>query len=61
MSNPKGKFEGEKMEQYSVRMTPTLWETAKQKAGFVPLSVVIRILIEKWLSGEIVINLTKKD
>ncbi len=61
MSNPSGKNEGEKMEQYSVRMTPSLWETAKRKAGFVPLSVVIRMLIEKWLSGEIIIDLTKRD
>lgn len=61
MSKSSSKFEGEKMEQYSIRMTPSLWETAKRKAGFVPLSVVVRMLIEKWLSGEIVIDLTKKD
>lgn len=59
MSNPKGKIEGEKMEQYSVRMTPSLWDTAMQKAGMIPLSAIIRKLLKLWIDGKIDIDLTK--
>ena len=41
------------MEQYSLRMPPSLWAAAKEKAGMIPLSAIIRKLIEKWLKGEV--------
>lgn len=59
MSNPKGKIEGEKMEQYSIRMTPSLWDMAMQKAGMVPLSAIIRKLLKLWIDGKIDIDVTR--
>lgn len=46
----------EKMERYTFRMPDSLLLKAKGKAGMVPLSRVIRRLIEKWVAGEIEIN-----
>lgn len=53
------KREDEKMIPFTMRMQPSLLERAKSKAGLIPLSTVIRLLIEKWLNGETVIEQTK--
>lgn len=47
------KKDGEKMESFNLRMPPSLVKSAKDKAGLIPLSAVIRTLIEMWLRGEI--------
>jgi hypothetical protein len=61
MAKQQSKYEGENMIPYTLRIYPSLIERAKEKAGMVPLSTIIRALIEKWLSGEIVIDTTKRD
>lgn len=52
---------GEKMQRYSVRMPPSLWEAAMNKSGMIPLSVIIRRLVEMWIKGEIKIMLSGDD
>jgi hypothetical protein len=47
------KKEGEKMKSFTMRMPPSLIEAAQERAGLIPLSVVIRTLVEMWLRGEI--------
>ena len=47
------KKDGEKMESFNLRMPPSLVQSARDKAGLIPLSKVIRTLIEMWLRGEI--------
>ena len=37
----------------SLSIPRSLWETAKEKAGLISLSAVIRRLLEKWIKGEI--------
>lgn len=37
----------------SVKISDTLWEKAKKKAGLIPVSAVIRELLDKWIRGEI--------
>lgn len=54
-------YRGENMIPYTLRIYPSLLERAKMKAGLIPLSAIIRILIEKWLKGEISIEETKKE
>jgi hypothetical protein len=58
MSN-QSKKEIEKMTSFTMRVRPSLLDRAREKAGLVPLSTVIRLLIEKWLNGEIIIEQTK--
>ena len=53
MKKPK---EGEKMERYSFRLPVSLLKQLKEQAGLVPVSVVIRRLIEKYINGEIDIS-----
>lgn len=60
MSKPSEK-DDEKMERYTFRLPPSLLDIARQKAGLIPLSKIIRVLIEKWLSGEIVIDSSQKN
>lgn len=43
----------EKMMSFTFRIAPSLIEQLKDKAGSIPVSVVIRRLIEKYLKGEI--------
>lgn len=40
----------------SVKVEDSLWNAAKEKAGMVPLSAVIRELLRKWANGEIELN-----
>lgn len=47
------------MKSFTLRMPPDLLNRAKGKAGLVNLSTVIRILLEKWLNGEVIIEQTK--
>lgn len=53
--------EVEKMERYTFRLPPSLLEVAKRKSGMVPLSKIIRKLLEKWVRGEIEIDYTGDD
>lgn len=59
MSNNRNKKGDEIMKAFTMRMPPSLISQAQDKAGLVPLSVVIRTLIEKWLKGEITIEQTR--
>lgn len=43
----------EKMESFTFRIPKTLIEQFKARAGSMPLSVVIRRLIEKYIKGDI--------
>ena len=43
----------EKMSPFSFRLPLPLFEQLKDKAGSIPLSVVIRRLIEKYIKGEV--------
>lgn len=43
----------QKMEAFTFRMKPTLLEQLKAKAGDIPVSVIIRRLIEKYIRGEV--------
>jgi predicted DNA binding CopG/RHH family protein len=45
-----------KKEKITVRFSTTLLERAKQKADKIPLSRIIRILLDMWLNGEIKIK-----
>lgn len=51
----------EKMGSFTIRVHESLIATAKDKAGWVPLSVVIRRLLRMWLKGEIQLDLSKLD
>lgn len=50
------KAEDEKMIAISFRLPPNVLEELKGKAGSVPISVIVRVLVEKWLKGEIRID-----
>lgn len=41
------------MKPHSFKMSDSLVQRAKEKAGMIPLSAIVRRLIEKWLDGEI--------
>lgn len=43
----------EKMVSFTFRLPPSLIEQLKGRAGSIPISVVIRRLIEKYIKGEI--------
>jgi|GEM_PF-3762241 len=47
------------MATYTFRLPSTLLTQAKRKAGLVPLGKVVRLLVVKWLKGEI--ELTYED
>jgi len=54
---PKDQEKGdEKMINRSISIELSLWEQAKRKAGFAPLSAIIRALLRKWIRGEIEIS-----
>lgn len=54
MDNHEKERDEEKMEQiYSFRMPIVLFKQLKERAGYVPISVVLRRLIEKFVKGEI--------
>lgn len=50
------KAEDEKMIAISFRLPPNILDELRDKAGSVPVSVIVRILVEKWLKGEIRID-----
>lgn len=41
------------MKPKQIKFPEDLWETAQAKAGTIPVSVVIRRLVEKWTKGQI--------
>lgn len=45
--------EKENMIAYTFRLPPNLLDKLKNRAGFIPVSVIIRRLIEKYINGEI--------
>jgi len=54
------KKEGNNMSSFTIRAPKTLLQQAREKAGYVPLSVILRKLLEKWITGEIELDLTKR-
>lgn len=48
-----GKRKDEKMLTYTFRVPADLIEKLKEKAGYMPVSVIIRRLIEKYINGEV--------
>lgn len=50
MAKDKGK---ENMISFTFRLPPSLIEQFKDKAGSIPISVIIRRLIEKYIKGEV--------
>jgi hypothetical protein len=48
------------MSSFTIRAPKDLISQAKAKAGYIPLSVILRKLIEKWVNGEIELDLNKK-
>ena len=49
----------EPMVPYSLRLPPKLLEQAEEKSGFIGLPRLIRILLTKYLKGEI--DITEED
>ncbi len=43
----------EQMKPRGIKFPSNLWKAAKEKAGTMPLSVILRRLLEKWVRGEI--------
>lgn len=41
------------MQSFTFRLKPTLIEQLKIKAGDIPISVIIRRLLEKYIKGEV--------
>lgn len=41
------------MDLHHIRFPANLWQAAKEKAGEMPLAVIIRRLLERWVKGEI--------
>ena len=50
-----------KMSAFTMRVELELMQQAKKKAGIIPISRIIRILLKKWLAGEIAIDYTEED
>lgn len=48
------------MSSFTIRAPKSLITQAKEKAGYIPLSVILRKLIERWVSGDIELDLNKK-
>ena len=48
------------MSSFTIRASKSLITQAKEKAGYIPLSVILRKLLEKWINGDIELDLTKK-
>lgn len=45
--------EGEKMMRYTFRLPESLLQQLQKKAGSIPVSAIIRRLIERYIKGEI--------
>lgn len=43
----------ENMQSFTFRLPPSLIEQLRDKAGSIPISVIIRRLIEKYIKGEV--------
>jgi len=43
----------ERMKYFPVMLPPSLLEKVRAKAGNIPVSVIIRRLLEKYVSGEV--------
>ena len=42
-----------KMTQRSISIDMPLWNKAKEKAGMIPISAIIRKLLQLWVSGDL--------
>lgn len=49
------------MKQFAGRAPESLLAKVKEKAGYIPLSVILRKLMEKWIAGEIELDLSNKS
>lgn len=49
------------MSAFTLRVERDLIKEAKEKAGIVPISRIIRIMLKMWLRGDIAIDYTEKD
>jgi hypothetical protein len=57
----KEKQKGElKMSAFSFRLEESLLKRLRSKAGRIPLAIVVRVLLEKWLKGDIEVDFTKE-
>lgn len=50
-----------RMSAFTLRVEKDLIKDAKKKAGIVPISRIIRILLKKWLTGEITIDYSEEE
>ena len=41
------------MKPRGIKFPDRLWQAAKEKAGIIPMSVILRRLLEKWVEGKI--------
>lgn len=48
-----------KMSAFSFRLEESFLDKLRSKAGRIPLSIVVRVLLEKWLKGDIEVDFTK--
>jgi hypothetical protein len=55
-SQNKATKKGEQMIAYTFRLPPSLLEQAKQRSGFITLPRLLRILLVKYLRGEVKIS-----
>lgn len=49
------------MSSFTMRVPKETINQAKDKAGYIPLSVILRKLLEKWIKGEIELNLKRGE
>lgn len=49
------------MSAFTLRVERDLIKDAKKKAGIVPISRIIRILLKKWITGEIAIDYSEEE
>lgn len=55
-SQDKSTKKGEQMVAFTFRLPPSLLEQAKQRSGFITLPRLLRILLMKYIRGEIKIS-----
>ena len=53
MNKEKEQRSSNQMKPRQIKFPEELWKTAQVKAGTIPVSVVIRRLVERWVKGEI--------
>lgn len=49
------------MSAFTLRIESELMDEVKKRAGIIPISRIIRLLLKKWLSGEIKLDYTEED